>query len=157
MSCAQGSRRQSRAGSGRRLSGSPPQRAPSSFRTRARTRPALHVTLPSSTPCELCAESPCHTHTPTLSYTPHTHMYSCTSHTHTHTHTRRRSRHRYAYSFTRTSQVYGEKYRRFYRRYFEDTVHFLQSLELQRLLTRITHRKYELSVYFISRYTSGDL
>eukprot|EP00049_Salpingoeca_infusionum_P013340 m.248746 g.248746 ORF g.248746 m.248746 type:complete len:487 (-) comp15420_c1_seq2:144-1604(-) len=69
----------------------------------------------------------------------------------------RRTRNKYAYSFTRTgSSDIPPQLRRYYRLLFSDMRSLLESTKLQRLLTRITDHDYELSVMFISRYTSGD-
>ncbi|EGD77649.1 hypothetical protein PTSG_08742 [Salpingoeca rosetta] len=70
-------------------------------------------------------------------------------------HTRRRQG-KYAYSFTRTVSTAPPKYRRFYRHFFGDMASVMESRRMQQLLTRISQRSYELTVLFISRYTSGD-
>eukprot|EP00056_Hartaetosiga_gracilis_P021999 m.27615 g.27615 ORF g.27615 m.27615 type:complete len:387 (+) comp9382_c0_seq1:11-1171(+) len=63
---------------------------------------------------------------------------------------------KYAYSFTRTASLIPAKYRRFYKLFHGDMRGWLDSNKMQDLLTRITNRKYELSVLFTSRYKAGD-
>ena len=70
---------------------------------------------------------------------------------------RLRSRKEYAYAFTRTSDRAPFMIKRLHSLLYEHTVELLQSSQLKRMLKNITGNDYDLSVYFYSRYSSGDL